>query len=141
MKRIIDYKIKDVIEAKKLFIEAIKMYEAHNKREYIEKNISQNNKYPSVSYFRENYNLSFDECRELAGIKHINSHKKWSYEKIYELLYSLININGFKVVSYSFLKEETGINMNSTIVRFGGIMKFKEELKLKHEELNITSFD
>ncbi len=140
MRRIIDYKLNNLEEAQNLFVEAIKIYEAHNKREYIEKNMKEN-KYPSVTYFRENYNLFFDKCREIAGIEYINPHKKWSYEKIYELLYNLINIHGFKTVSYRFLKEETGINMNSTIVRYGGINKFKEELKLKHKELSITSYD
>lgn len=140
MRKIIDYKIENEEQAKTLFVKAIKEYNSHNKREYIEKNIVEG-KYPSVTFFRENYNLSFDECRELAGIEHINPHKKWDYDKIYELLYSLINVNGFKVVSYSFIKEEIGINMNSTIVRFGGITKFKDEMKMKHPELSTTSYD
>lgn len=75
MRKIIEFEITNKKEAETLFIKAIKEFQAANKREYIEKNIKEKNKYPSVTYFRENFSLNFDECRELAGVKHVNIKK------------------------------------------------------------------
>lgn len=141
MRNIIEFKITNKKEAETLFIKAIKEFQAANKREYIEKNIKEKNKYPSVTYFRENFSLNFDECRELAGVKHVHSKKKWDNERLYSLIYENIKTHGFKVVSYNFLKEEIGIDMKSTFVRKGGITKFKEKVRKEHPELIITSYD
>ena len=122
----------DKERAKELFIEGIKVLEAHNKREYIQKNLQRGNRYPSISFMTQRLGIDFNECREIAGIEHL-THKKWTKSKLEHIIKELLEKYSCDELTHEKVKEETGIHLGTTIKRVFGITftELKERLKIE----------
>ncbi len=106
----------DKDKAKELYIEGIRELEAHSKREYIDKNLEKGSSYPSVSFMKQRFNIDFDECRELAGIK-AKTNTKWTREELEELIRELVEKYGYENLTHERIKEEVGVHLGTTIKR------------------------
>lgn len=118
--------------SKKLYIQGIIELEAHNKREYIEKNIQSGNKYPSVSFMKQRFNIDFDECREIAGVEK-KELKKWSESKLEHIIKELLEKYGYDNLTHEKVKEEVGVHLGTNIKRYCGcnFTELKERLKME----------
>lgn len=110
----------DKEKAKELFVEGIRELEAHSKREYIDKNLERGSRYPSVSFMKQRFNIDFEECRQLAGIK-CKTNTKWTREELEEVIKNLLGKYSDKELTHEKVKEEIGTYLGTTIKRVCGM--------------------